>query len=116
MALSLKVDTEEIPSILKMLGLGGMPAEAQDTGQPDNYVSQSSENPAPPSPDAGNPPPIDASLGGADNPQSSPGDSSAAMPEATPGSQPTKLLRLQQARSGRGSPLHVSGASHRFHA
>lgn len=116
MALSLKVDTEEIPSILKMLGLGGMPAEAQDTGsQPDNYVMQSSENPAPPPAEAGNPPPIDASLGGADNPQSSPGDSSALMPEATPGSRPTKLLRLQQALGNAPPdappPLSVVGAN-----
>lgn len=81
MALSIKVDTPEIPSILKMFGLGGLPAQAEDTGGA---------------------PPVDASLGGEAAPETQPAP--AANPEASaPASThdasapPTKLLRLQQA-------------------
>lgn len=84
MALSIKVDTPEIPSILKMFGLGGMPSG--DTGET---------------------PPIDASLGGENAPTAAP--ETNALPDAGPQASPdlasthdetkppTKLLRLQQA-------------------
>jgi len=75
MALSIKVDTGEVPSILKILGIGGMPAQANDTGG----VS-------------GNPP-----AAGSPAPQSSPSATapSSADSSSTP-KPPTKLLRLQQ--------------------
>lgn len=47
MALSVKVDTNELPSILKLLGVSGITENAADATpapQPDNYVMQSSEN------------------------------------------------------------------------
>lgn len=92
MALQLKADVNDIPSILNMLGLGGMPAAAEDTGGT---------------------PPVDASLGGAAQPTAAP-DTSSATPDAGPPvppdtgtaplasthdetKPPTKLLRLQQA-------------------
>lgn len=75
MALSIKTDVTDIPSILKMLGLGGLPSAAEDTGGQ---------------------PPADPSAGGADNPTTQPESSSAPSTHdsSTP---PTKLLRLQQA-------------------
>lgn len=62
MAVSLKVDTEDFPSIISMLGLGG-----------NNALP-----PSAPEPDASQPPPIDPSLGGADNPSAQPDTSTAA--------------------------------------
>lgn len=92
MALQVKADVNDIPSILKLFGLGGMPAAAEDTGGA---------------------PPVDASLGGAAQPTAAP-DTSSALPDAGAPAPPdtgasplasthdetkppTKLLRLQQA-------------------
>jgi hypothetical protein len=100
MALSIKVDTPEIPSILKMLGLGGLPAAAEDSGGT---------------------PPVDPSLAGAADPTASPDTSNAPPPEpaSAPASThdeskpPTKLLRLQQAlgadQPAPAPPLQVPG-------
>lgn len=67
MAVSLKVDTEDFPSIISMLGLGG-----------NNAVPPIA--PEPPTPEANQPPPVDPSLGGADNPTAQP-DTSNAPPQ-----------------------------------
>lgn len=89
MALSIKVDTPEIPSILKMFGLGG--------NLPDT-------------------PPVDPSIAGASDPTASP-DSATPEPASAPASThdetkpPTKLLRLQQALGAdqQAPPLQVPG-------
>lgn len=93
MALTLKTDIEDIPSILKLIGLGGMPAAADDTGGA---------------------PPVDASMGGQTVPTAAPDATQGQPTEAGPptppdissaplasthdeSKPPTKLLRLQQA-------------------
>lgn len=58
MAISLKVDTEDFPGIISMLGLGG------------NNALPPAHAEAAPDPSA--PPPVDPSLGGADNPTAQP--------------------------------------------
>src|SRR5580765_1183698 len=65
MAASLKVDTEDFPSIISMLGLGGNNALPPIAPEP--------------TPDASQPPPVDPSLGGADNPNAQ-SDTSNAPP------------------------------------
>lgn len=89
MALSIKVDTQEIPSILKMFGLGGI-----------NDVADTSDTT----------PPVDSSIGGEANPSTQPA-SSDTQPSEIPSTHdasapPTKLLRLQQAL-GTDQPVPV---------
>src|SRR5580765_3684706 len=64
MAVSLKVDTEDFPSIISMLGLGGNNALPPIAA-------------ASPEPEPNPPPPVDPSLGGADNPTAQPDTSNA---------------------------------------
>jgi hypothetical protein len=65
MAISVKADTEDIPGIISLLGLGG----------------NSSLPPIAPEPDASQTPPVDSSLGGADNPTAQPDTSNAPPPK-----------------------------------
>jgi hypothetical protein len=102
MALSIKTDVEDIPSILKLIGLGGSSAAAEDTGGT---------------------PPVDASLGGEAQPTAAPDASQGQPAESGPPSPPasthdgskppTKLLRLQQAlgadQPAPAPPLQVPG-------
>jgi len=106
-----KVDSGEIPSLLKMFGLGGIPREAlDDSGADQPAASVPDAQPAPqPQNDArgimamfGGPPPIDSSMGGADNPTMQPGD--------TPAPPETKLGLMQRVLSG-GAPEISAGAN-----
>src|SRR6185437_6088380 len=87
MSLQIKVDTNEVPSILGMLGIGGLPKEAAGTG---------------------NPPPVDPALGGADNPTGQPATSDAASAaDAQAAPKESKLSLLQRVLSGNAPEVHA---------
>lgn len=71
MAIQLKVDTEDFPGIISMLGLGGSSPSAPT---PDAAASPAEAAPA-------EPPPVDPSLGGAGDPAGQPDTSNAPEPK-----------------------------------
>jgi hypothetical protein len=73
MAIQLKVDTEDFPGIISMLGLGG--------SSPSAPTPDAAASPAPAEAAPAEPPPVDPSLGGAGDPGGQPDTSNAPEPK-----------------------------------